>query len=67
MLSNELLKFLWKERISRAHLVPTYDNATKALKCRCHWRQGTQARSLIRPLLNAPDGDVERCQQLPPK
>jgi hypothetical protein len=35
---NHLLQLLWRERISRAHLMPTYDNVTAALKVKWSWR-----------------------------
>ncbi len=28
---GELLRLLWAEGVSRAHLMPTYDNVTKSL------------------------------------
>jgi len=35
--ANELLRLLWLEGISRAHLMPTYDNVTKALEMKAKW------------------------------
>ena len=35
---QHLLQLLWRERISRAHLMPTYDNVTAALKVKWSWR-----------------------------
>lgn len=35
---DHLLQLLWRERISRAHLMPNYDNVTAALKVKWSWR-----------------------------
>jgi hypothetical protein len=35
---DHLLQLLWRERISRAHLMPTYDNVTAALKVKWSWK-----------------------------
>lgn len=34
---GELLRLLWLEGISRAHLMPTYDNVTRALQTKAWW------------------------------
>ncbi len=34
---GELLRLLWIQGISRAHLMPTYDNVTHALQTRARW------------------------------
>jgi hypothetical protein len=34
---GELLRLLWLEDISRAHLMPTYDNVTRALQTKARW------------------------------
>ena len=36
--ADSLLQLLWRERVSRAHLMPTHDNVTAALKAR--WELG---------------------------
>lgn len=35
---GELLRLLWLESISQAHLMPTYDNITQALMSRAKWK-----------------------------
>ncbi len=35
--AGELVRLLWAEGITRANIMPTYDNVTKALKTRWHW------------------------------
>lgn len=35
---QSLLQLLWRERISRAHLMPNYDNVTAALKVKWSWQ-----------------------------
>jgi hypothetical protein len=35
--SDTLLQILWRERISRAHLMPTFDNVTKTLLAKWNW------------------------------
>lgn len=35
--AGELLDYLWIEGISRAHLMPVYDNVTEALRLKCRW------------------------------
>lgn len=34
---HEVLKKLWRQRISRAHLMPNFDNITQALKSKWYW------------------------------
>lgn len=36
--AEDLLQILWRERISTAHLMPTYDNVTTALLTKWRWR-----------------------------
>ncbi len=36
--AGELLKLLWIEGVSRAQLMPTYDNVTEAIKLRKRWQ-----------------------------
>ncbi len=36
--AEELLQILWRERISAARLMPTYDHATTALFTKGRWR-----------------------------
>ena len=35
--TEHLLQLLWRERISQAHLMPTHDNITEALKFKWTW------------------------------
>jgi len=35
--ANRVLQLLWRARISRAHLMPTYDNITAALRLKWGW------------------------------
>jgi FRG domain len=35
--AENLLKLLWAERISRAHLMPTFDNVTASLRTKWQW------------------------------
>jgi hypothetical protein len=35
--AGQLLKLLWRERVSRAHLMPTHDNITAALRSQWSW------------------------------
>jgi hypothetical protein len=35
--AGELLRLLWLQGVSRAHLMPTFDNVTKALESRWRW------------------------------
>jgi len=37
--AGEILRLLWVEGISRAHLMPTYDNVTAALKTQMYWAE----------------------------
>lgn len=39
----ELLRLLWKEQISRAHLMPTYDNIVESLKQRWNLQVSAEA------------------------
>ncbi len=34
-----LMKLLWQQGITRAHLMPTYDNVTKALEMKARWEE----------------------------
>lgn len=40
--AGEVLRYLWRERISAAHLVPTYDNVTAAVKTKWQWDVAAQ-------------------------
>ena len=42
--ASELLRLLWKERVSRAHLMPTYDNIANALAVRWQFTEGSRPR-----------------------
>lgn len=35
--SDELLKLLWRERVTPAHLMPTFDHVTRALEQKARW------------------------------
>lgn len=40
-----LLKLLWRERVSRAHLMPTFDNVAKTARLRSSWLSDHDAAS----------------------
>lgn len=46
--AQDLLRLLWKERISRAHLMPTYDNIAEAVRLRW-WLQQEESPSSASP------------------
>jgi hypothetical protein len=35
----KVVEMLWRERVSRAHLMPTFDNVARSLRKTAHWRK----------------------------